>query len=92
MCGTEFGRQLGQGLFEFRLRLRPDSDGDTGVLRVFCHEEANRVVLLLAGYDKRRYTGRRRQEREIQIARQRLAEYRMRRRRRTHGQPGPDAL
>ncbi len=28
VCDTEFGRQLGDGLFEFRLRVRARIDGD----------------------------------------------------------------
>src|SRR5487761_211339 len=48
VCGSGFGRQLGGGLFEFRLRDRPL------LARVFCHAYGNRVILLLGGYDKGR--------------------------------------
>ena len=47
VCGTEFGKQLGQGLFEFRLRQKPgDVQNLKGakklppeeiLMRVFCH-------------------------------------------------------
>ena len=46
VCGTAFGRQLGGGLFEFRLR-----EGDL-LLRAFCHAFGDKVILLLAAYDK----------------------------------------
>src|SRR5215469_13250942 len=48
VCGTHFGRQLGDGLFEFRLR-------EEGLLvRVFCHAYGRRVILLLGANDKGR--------------------------------------
>ena len=75
VCDTEFGRQLGGGLFEFRLRLKARKDGDAALLRLFCHAWGDRVILLLGGYDKGKSPGRRRQDREIQVARRRLAEY-----------------
>ena len=74
VCDTEFGRQLGGGLFEFRLRLAPWRDGDAAVLRVYCHAARGRVILLLGGHDKRRRPGRRFQDREIALARRRLRE------------------
>lgn len=94
VCGTEWGKQLGQGLFEFRIRRdadeiiarftnkTPDEDPDEGrlALRIFCHAYGDRVVLLLAGYDKAADPGDRRQDREIALARRRLAEFRARRR------------
>jgi phage-related protein len=48
VCGTAFWRQLGGGLFEFRLR-----EGKL-LLRAFCHAYGDKVILLLAAYDKRR--------------------------------------
>ncbi len=94
VCDTEFGRPLGGGLFEFRLRqdaeevLRRvgkeprygESKGERILLRVFCHAYGERVVLLLGGYDKGRDPRPRRQQREIEIARGRLADFRRRRR------------
>ncbi len=59
VCGTSFGRQLGGGLFEFRLR-------DTGLLlRMFCHAFGDRIVLLVHGYDKGADPSDKRQAREI---------------------------
>jgi hypothetical protein len=46
ICCSPFGKQLGEGLFEFRLR------EDGLLLRVFCHAYGNKIVLLLSGYDK----------------------------------------
>ena len=80
VCDTEFGRQLGYGLFEFRLRVRARTDGEAALLRVFCHAEGERAILLLGGYDKGKDPGGRRQEREIKVARRRLTEHLGRRR------------
>ena len=77
VCGTEFGKALGGGLFEFRLRL---SAPDTALLRIFCHAHGDRLILLLSAYDKSRDSNARRQQREIGLARQRLADYRTRQR------------
>ena len=75
VCDTELGRQLGGGLFEFRLRLRADADGESALIRVFCHAAGDRVILLLGGYDKGRDASRRRQSHEIRVARRRLSEH-----------------
>ncbi len=75
VCGTHWGRQLGGGLFEFRLR------GDGLLIRVFCHAYGDRVVLLLGIYDKGRDPSERRQNAEIGVARARLEEWRGRQRR-----------
>src|ERR1017187_4922921 len=73
VCSSPFGKQLGGGLFEFRLR------EDSLLLRVFCHAYGNQIVLLLSGYDKGKYPGsRRRQQREIAEARKRLSAWRQR--------------
>lgn len=81
VCGTEFGRQLGGGLFEFRVRAVPSGGSAPVLLRVFCHATAEGVVLLLAGYDKAADPTPKRQRREIELARLRLTEFRSRRRR-----------
>lgn len=72
VCGTAFGRQLGGGLFEFRLREPPL------LARIFCHAHGSRVILLLGAYDKGRDPSARRQNREIAVARSRLAEWKAR--------------
>ena len=92
VCGTEWGKQLGDGLFEFRVRhdadeivamftdRKPDHEPDDGpvTLRVFCHAHGRRLVLLLADYDKAADPTEKREDREIALARRRLHEYRQR--------------
>lgn len=90
VCGTEFGKHLGQGLFEFRVRQSAGqiltragharkggsaSDEKNILLRVYCHAHANRVILLIAGYDKGKDASAKRENREIALARRRLAEF-----------------
>ena len=86
ICDTEWGKPLGRGLYEFRIRrslgtiLRsaglPNAVGGGEVLvRVFCSFVGNKVVLLLGGYDKRRDPSDRRQQREIARARAELARW-----------------
>lgn len=91
VCRTAYGKQLGQGLFEFRLRhdaaeilrsvgkeARPETGGERILLRVFCHAHGDRIVLLLGGYDKGADPSAKRQQKEIATARKRLTEFRRR--------------
>jgi len=91
VCRGAYGRQLGGGLFEFRLRhdageilrsvgrpARTEPSGERILLRVFCHAHGNRLILLLGGYDKGADPSKRRQQREIAEARRRLADFRRR--------------
>ena len=74
-----WGRQLGQGLFEFRLdgTVKPDDEiAEKIALRVFCHAYGDRRILILHGYDKGRSPSSRRQQKEIDVARSRLAAWR----------------
>lgn len=66
-----WGRQLGGGLFEFRLDRT--IDGEEMVLRTFCHAYGEKKILVLHGYDKGEATGKGRQQAEIKEARRRLA-------------------
>lgn len=88
VCGTEWGKQLGGGLFEFRIRHTaseiarmhgaPVEGGKPAgkvLLRVFCHAYGAKVVLLLNGYDKGADPSERRQQREIALARKRLTRF-----------------
>lgn len=90
VCSTEYGKQLGGGLFEFRLRRDLRERGETGaagriLLRVFCHAHGQKLVLLLAGYDKGEQPSPRRQQSEIALARARLKNWQ---RRQSLGTPG----
>jgi hypothetical protein len=92
VCSSRYGRNLGGGLFEFRLDedegqvlrkwdpespgARPGGVGERVLLRVFCHAAGDQIILLLGGYDKGRDPSRRRQQHEIALARQRLDELR----------------
>lgn len=70
VCGTSFGRPLGEGLFEFRLH-------EDGLLsRVFCHAYGERLILLLGAYDKGKDSSERQQNQEIKAARGHLKEWR----------------
>lgn len=84
ICQDEWGKPLGGGLFEFRVRRSlqailseagveapPDAAGaDRMVLiRVFCTFHGDRIVLLYHGYDKKKDPSARRQQREIARAR-----------------------
>jgi putative component of toxin-antitoxin plasmid stabilization module len=93
VCGTEHGKQLGAGLFE--LRIRHDESvirgkaGEAGtgkrsevLLRIFCHAHGQKIVLLLGGYDKGAAPSKRRQDREIETARQRLRTFKLQKNRR----------
>jgi hypothetical protein len=94
VCRGAYGKQLGDGLFEFRLRhdaaeilrslgkpARDEPQHERILLRIFCHAHGNRLILLLGGYDKGADTTAKRQQREITEARRRLADYRRRTRR-----------
>ena len=87
MCDTEFGKSLGRGLYEFRLRHTRDelqaktqphlgaaegSDPTRVLLRVFFAVYGDKIVLLLGGYDKGKDPSKRRQNTEIAEARKRL--------------------
>ena len=74
-----WGRQLGEGLFEFRVDRTVKADDEVAekiVLRVFCHAHGDRKVLILHGYDKGKSPASRRQQREIELARSRLTAWR----------------
>jgi hypothetical protein len=88
---TEYGKALGDGLYEFRVRWSaaeishkiqglPSEDVGAApediLLRVFFCTAGRKIVLLLDGYDKARHPGDRRQQREIARARKLLIAYR----------------
>lgn len=90
VCRSEWGKQLGGGLAEFRLRhderevsaghgptdiALPESSPEKILLRVFFHAHGNRLILLLSGYDKGARSNARHQQREIERARGYLKEW-----------------
>lgn len=94
VCKTEYGKALGKGLFEFRIRhdeevtrskageaKRGSHSSEPVLLRLFCHAHGEKIVLLLGGYDKGEAPGRRRQQREIETARKRLRSFKLRKNR-----------
>jgi hypothetical protein len=96
VCGTEWGKALRQGLYEFRIRrslaticheagidVPPGTHPDRRLLlRVFFAVEGDRIVLLLSGYDKGADPSERRQGKEITYARTLLKEHKQTQRRR----------
>lgn len=100
VCKTEYGKHLGKGLFEFRVRhdegvIRAKAGqekmgtskpgGEPVLLRIFCHAYGERIVLLLGGYDKGASPSERRQQREIETARKRLRSFKLRKARKRTG-------
>jgi phage-related protein len=96
VCATEHGKQLGKGLFEFRVRhdenVIRSKAGQEGsgrrievLLRIFCHAYGQKIILLLGGYDKGAATSKKRQDREIEVARGRLRSFKLRQSRRRVG-------
>jgi hypothetical protein len=91
VCRSEWGKQLGGGLAELRLRhderevlaghsatdeeQLPGPSPEKILLRVFFHAHGNRLILLLSGYDKGGRSSARHQQREIERARGYLKEW-----------------
>jgi phage-related protein len=92
VVGTNFGKGLGGGIFEFRLdqdaaqvlarrgkRAKPETAETTKILlRVFCHAHGDRIVILLGGYDKGERPSARHQQAQIELARTRLKDWKAR--------------
>lgn len=99
VCETEWGKNLGKGLYELRIRHSAEeiermfgsdpSDDDEAasegshsiLLRVYFTTDGRKVVLLLAGYDKDRHGGGKREQKAIETARKRVTAHREHRRR-----------
>jgi putative component of toxin-antitoxin plasmid stabilization module len=100
VVGTNFGKPIGGGIFEFRLdqdatevlarkgkRAKPETSEPAKILlRVFCHAHGNKIVLLLAGYDKGERPSPHHQQEQIEVAKQRLKSWKARQV--THRSPG----
>lgn len=87
---SEYGKALGDGLYEFRIRwsaaeiankiggLPPKDIGrrpEAILLRVFFCVAGRKIILLLNGYDKARQPSKHRQQREIARARKLLTAF-----------------
>jgi putative component of toxin-antitoxin plasmid stabilization module len=48
------------------------------LLRVFCHAHGDRIILLLGGYDKGERPSARHQQAQIELARTRLKDWKVR--------------
>jgi hypothetical protein len=95
IVGSEYGKALGQGLYELRIRWTAAeiahklADLDVAqigppekiLLRVFFCTAGGKIVLLMSGYDKGADPSERRQNREIQRARKMITAYQEARRR-----------
>ena len=91
VCNTDFGENLGGGLYEFRLRQDhaqlvsrvqphlkgtvPDGPEVDILVRVFFGVYGDKIILLLHGYDKGKDTNAKRQRKEIKVARKRLSSH-----------------
>ncbi len=88
VCNTDYGKSLGQGLYELRLdqdaeqvlrkvgkQPRPEREEAKILLRVFFHVHGRKIVLLLSGYDKAQHGSKRHQNQQIETARKLLAPY-----------------
>ena len=83
VCSGEWGKPLGAGLYEFRVRRSLDAiltlagldpstlpGADRAVLlRVFCTFHGDKIVLIYHGYNKKKDPSEKRQQREITKAR-----------------------
>jgi phage-related protein len=91
VVGTDFGKSLGKGLYEFRLdqdaeqilrragkKAKPERDEERILLRVFFHPHGKKVVLLLSGYDKGKHTSAPYQNEQIAAARKLLEHWKQR--------------
>jgi hypothetical protein len=90
VVATAFGKALGQGLYEFRLRwsaeevahkvgtvlAQPVTETENILLRVFFCTSGRKIILLLNGYDKAKDSSDRRQDKEIAAARKLLTAHR----------------
>jgi putative component of toxin-antitoxin plasmid stabilization module len=90
ICSMEWGKNLGGGLYEFRIRqslhavmtfgnvdsakAKPGED-QTVLLRVFITFHGEKVVLLMSGYDKGKDNSDKRQNKEIAKARSLLTSW-----------------
>jgi phage-related protein len=91
---TDFGKNIGGGVIELRIRQsqqqllkrvgkaprgsHPEDEGQDILLRVFFHPHGQKRALVLHGYDKGRAPSKRHQQQQISIAERRLALFKQR--------------
>lgn len=94
VLGTEWGKPLDDGLYEFRIKHDADAilaqrdpelaaklgpqPSQPMLLRIFFAFDGQKIILLVGGYDKGQSPSKKRQQKEIKIARKRLAEHKRR--------------
>ncbi|GMU04777.1 hypothetical protein ASNO1_10290 [Corallococcus caeni] len=94
IVATEFGKNLGGGIIELRLRqgeeqllrrvgkaprdAHPEDTGEEIFLRIFFHAHGQKRALVLHGYDKGRNAAKRYQQQQIGVAEARLARFKQR--------------
>jgi putative component of toxin-antitoxin plasmid stabilization module len=85
VASTDYGKNLGGGLFEFRIDqdaeqilrkagkgAKPESEESKILLRVFFHAHGRKLILLLSGYDKAEHPSKPHQNKQIEDARKLL--------------------
>jgi hypothetical protein len=91
VCNTDYGKNLGQGLYEFRVDQdaeeilrkagkdpRPEPEEAKILLRVFFHAHGKKLILLLSGYDKGEHSSKPYQNAQIEAARKLLTNWKQR--------------
>jgi len=93
VCGSFWGASLGDGLFELRIRHNEQqiraltrqpkpggakSNPEKILLRIFCHAYGDKIVVLLGAYDKSAHDKAPYQQKQINQAKKRLADFKRR--------------
>lgn len=91
VCRTDYGKNLGGGLSEFRVSRdaeeilrkagkdpKPEPREAKILLRVFFHAHGSKLILLLSGYDKAEHDSKPYQNEQIEAARKLLSDWKSR--------------
>jgi phage-related protein len=100
---TDFGKNLGGGIIELRIRQseeqllkrvgrvprasHPEDEGEDILLRIFFHPHGQKRALVLHGYDKGKSPSKRHQQQQIAITEKRLALFKQREKERARAKP-----
>jgi len=92
VCKTGYGKNLGQGLYEFRVdqdaeeilrkggkNPRAEPEEAKILIRVFFHAHGRKLILLLSGYDKAEHSSKPYQNEQIEAARKLLTSWKQKR-------------